>query len=266
MNYYLGLDLGTNSVGFGGLSINQNEEFDAIIDVGTRIFQEGVEAKTGTPKNQKRRLMRGARKSLRRRHERRGALLKLLSEAGLLPAGLEGKDADAGVWNTVGNPWELRAKALDEKLSPQELSRVLLHLCKRRGFKSNRKSAANDEGRVLEAISNLQEKISAEQCRTLGEYLSKQQVRRNRAWLFDKKLPELFTNRQMYEDEFDLIWGKQRAFHSQVLTTELKVKVFKAIFFQRPLAASSHLIGACTFEPHRKRSPICYLVAQRVRL
>ena len=43
------------------------------------------------------------------------------------------------------NPYELRIKALDEKLEPYELGRVLFNLSVRRGFKSNRKDGSQEE-------------------------------------------------------------------------------------------------------------------------
>ena len=43
------------------------------------------------------------------------------------------------------NPYELRIKALDDKLTPFELGRVLFNLSVRRGFKSNRKDGTREE-------------------------------------------------------------------------------------------------------------------------
>jgi CRISPR-associated endonuclease Csn1 len=49
------------------------------------------------------------------------------------------------------NPYELRAKAVSSvKLAPFEMGRVFLHLAKRRGFLSNRKTdATGKEGEGL---------------------------------------------------------------------------------------------------------------------
>jgi CRISPR/Cas system Type II protein with McrA/HNH and RuvC-like nuclease domain len=76
----------------------------------------------------------------------------------------------------IESPYSLRAKALDHKLELFELGRVLYHLCQKRGFLSNRKSAPKDEdskkGVVKTSISNLEKDIAESGSRTLGEYLA----------------------------------------------------------------------------------------------
>jgi hypothetical protein len=42
------------------------------------------------------------------------------------------------------NPYELRAKGLDQPLKPEEFARALFHINQRRGFKSNRKTDKKD--------------------------------------------------------------------------------------------------------------------------
>ena len=42
------------------------------------------------------------------------------------------------------DPYELRVKALDQILQPEELGRVIFHLGVRRGFKSNRKDVQEE--------------------------------------------------------------------------------------------------------------------------
>ncbi len=53
----LGLDLGTNSIGWCLLNLG-NESEPEVIDAGVRIFEEVVEPKTKAPKNEKRRMSR----------------------------------------------------------------------------------------------------------------------------------------------------------------------------------------------------------------
>mgnify|MGYP001466652327 FL=1 len=71
MSRILGLDLGTNSIGWALL--DDEEQF--IIDSGVRIFQEGVNdmntAKEES-KNAQRRIHRLTRRQLKRRKQRRG--------------------------------------------------------------------------------------------------------------------------------------------------------------------------------------------------
>ena len=63
----LGLDLGTNSIGWALIRNDGDNRPVEIVRTGVRVFQEAVEAKTRTPKNFQRRTARSARKILARR-------------------------------------------------------------------------------------------------------------------------------------------------------------------------------------------------------
>ena len=136
----LGVDLGTNSIGWALLDIEENK----IIAAGSRIFESSVkrEKKGETPKNKKRRVSRLARRQHDRRSRRKKRLKKILLQAGLLPQqhNIEYKTI---MYET--DPYLLRKKALDEKLESYELGKVFYHLIQRRGFKSNSKVNNNDD-------------------------------------------------------------------------------------------------------------------------
>ena len=68
-SYVLGLDLGTNSLGW--VIVDNLNNPKGIKDLGVRIFQEAVEAKTRTPKNHARRAARLARRVIQRRRRRK---------------------------------------------------------------------------------------------------------------------------------------------------------------------------------------------------
>lgn len=250
----LGLDLGTNSIGWALVRFDENQQPFELIDCGVRIFQEAVEAKTRAPKNLARRKARGARKLVARRRMRREALAKLLSDNGMLDPKLFFEWNEQAV-NDLGDPYSLRMRGLDEKLSLVEFGRVLMQLCKHRGFQSNRKSKGDDDGVVKKSISELYQKMKQKGVRTLGEYLVAEPTKRGR-----------YTHREMYKDEFEQLWAAQATHHSSTLTATLKVKIHNTIFFQRPLKLQKHLIGKCPFEPDRKRAPRALLEAQRARL
>ncbi len=74
----LGLDLGTNSIGWALLE-EQQGELRGIIDLGSRIFTKAVEEKTPTPKNIKRRDARLARRVIQRRSRRKQRMLNFLT-------------------------------------------------------------------------------------------------------------------------------------------------------------------------------------------
>ena len=140
MEYRLGLDLGTNSIGWAVYSLDNEKEPQNLIDLGVRIFPDGRDPKTKEPLAVARRIARGQRKSIYRRKIRRRAAFRLLQSQGLLP-----KDKDEARKLKLLNPYLLRIKALDEKLEPYELGRALFNLAVRRGFISNRKDAENAE-------------------------------------------------------------------------------------------------------------------------
>ena len=59
-------------------------------------------------------------------------------------------------------------------MSAEETARIMIHLAQRRGFKSNRKSAAeNDEesGNILAAVKNNHERMAEANYRTVGEMM-----------------------------------------------------------------------------------------------
>jgi CRISPR-associated endonuclease Csn1 len=253
-NFTLGLDLGTNSIGWAIIGHDDNQEPSELVACGTRIFQEAVDAKTKTPKNKARRDARSARKLVSRRKMRRATLLNLLISKDFLPTD-ESDRQKIFTDNKSFDPYQLRKKALDEKLTSYELGRVLYHLCQRRGFQSNRKAASKEDGDVKKAIIYIRQEMIDSKSRTLGEYLANQPIKRNR-----------YTDRLMYQEEFEKIWQEQQKHCPELLSQAFKVAVHNAIFFQRPLKLQKNLIGKCTFEPTRKRASRALLEYQRFRM
>ncbi|MBU1920314.1 type II CRISPR RNA-guided endonuclease Cas9, partial [bacterium] len=145
-------------------------------------------------------------------------------------------------------------------LSLFEFGRVLYHLNKRRGFKSNRKADSQDKDEKKLSDYKLQmkaldEEIKSTGCRTLGEYLFTMLKKR-----------KLHTTRQMYVDEFSLLWDKQASYDSSSYTEAKRAKIFKCLFHQRPLKVQKHLVGKCTLEPSRSRAAKSLLAVQRFRI
>ena len=262
--YTLGLDLGSNSAGWAMIA-HQGETFPngKFILMGVRIFPEGVgKGTTGgeMPRGQDRRIARGQRRMHYRRRQRRRHLATILRQAGLLPA-----DSAACKELLKVNPYSLRAKGLDAALEPYEFGRTLMHLCQRRGFKSNRKTEKKaDDGKVAKATAALQAEIDKAGCRTLGEYFFRQVSSFGHADPKSRRTRGQYTLRSMYEHEFELLWSAQAKRLS--LTDELKASVHEAIFFQRPLRYDPATIGDCELEPGEKRCPRAHWLAQQFRL
>jgi len=292
----LGLDIGPNSIGWALLSAAPDEEGrlvpQGILGLGVRIFEAGtegdIEKGRDVSRAQARREARLQRRQAWRRARRLHSVFTLLQRADLLPqpAALNPDEPQArhqilaaldrellARWGartaTLGNvgpvphlvPYLLRARALDEPLEPYELGRALYHLAQRRGFQSNRKAARNDkeEGKVLQGIGDLEKAIQAAGSRTLGEYFATLDPR-------EQRIRGRWTSRRMYEEEFEQIWAAQRPYYPDLLTDDLKRKLRRALFHQRPLKLQSHRIGGCELEPRRRRAPWALLGAQRLRL
>jgi len=285
----LGLDIGSNSIGWALLESNENAP-SKIIDLGSRIFTKAVEDKTPTPKNVKRRDSRLARRVIQRRARRKSRMLNYLVKLKLLPQELAGHTQPEIILNELGDPYQLRKKSLDSPLKPHELGRIFLHLVQRRGFLSNRKTLLGDMADdpdvldVLESlegdednstdrakeetafkkdISELRKYIEDTKSRTLGEYLAgldQHTSKRNRT----HDGGHLRTDRKMYFDELNKIWEVQESFHDQ-LTSEVKEQIDQIIFYQRPLKLRSDRIGKCSLEPTRKRARMGRLEFQKSR-
>src|SRR6202012_1722800 len=89
MNKTLGLDLGTNSIGWAIRDIGESE--NQIIDKGVLTFEKGVgEGKSGEfPLVQKRTESRAKRRNYQAEKYRKWSLLQLLIEKGMCPLTIE---------------------------------------------------------------------------------------------------------------------------------------------------------------------------------
>lgn len=287
----LGLDLGTNSIGWALIEDNQNK----ILGLGTRIFPMGVEnlgegEGREISKNASRTGARGVRRQFFRRRLRKQILLKALSENKMCP--LEASDFQEwkrnkrfpieklATWFAL-NPYELRQKALIEKLSLEEIGRIFYHLIQRRGFLSNSRKGGSDDGTIFKGnpkegkigITETQKNIED---KTLGAYLFEIYPKENQPFQDGlERIRNRYTTRKMYVDEFELIWNKQAQFHAE-LTNELKTlfggrkldgyKEDGILFHQRPLRSQKHLVGNCSFEPTKTKCPISAIPFEQFRV
>lgn len=288
----LGIDLGTNSIGWALIDY-ENSEPKGIAGIGVRVFEAGVTGDIQSGRDESRNKARREKRMQRRQFDRRARRLanvaRLLQYTGLLPAGdfsskqtlhdmLMQLDRDlyrrhaATVSDNVKLnrtfphvlPYWLRARALDHRLETDELGRAFYHLAQRRGFLSNRKATGKKEseeerGAVKKGIADLEHKMEETGARTLGEFFAG--IDPN-----EERIRTRWTARKMYEHEFESIWAAQSAHHPDKLTEAFKRKLHKAIFKQRPLKKKKNLIGKCELEPGQRRAPWASLEAQRFRL
>src|SRR5690606_13180630 len=168
---------------------------------------------------------------------RRGDLMATLVRHGLMPEDeVERKALEAL------DPYELRARALDEALPPHHFGRALFHLHQRRGFRSNRRTERGEKesGKIKEAARALEHAIEKNGCRTLGEYLASLHSRREgvRARLRGegaKAAYDLYPTRQMVEHEFETLWERQIALGAQPACSEARWEIRSILFRQREL-------------------------------
>lgn len=271
MEKILGLDLGTNSIGWAIVQRNEDETYE-LLDKGVNVFQSGVAmGKSGEkPMVEDRTNARALRRTYFRRRLRKIELLKVLVEYKMCPY-LSPKDLsdwkhfkkypmyeDFLEWQKTDdidgkNPYYDRYVCLTKKLdlavkvNRYQLGRALYHLAQRRGFLSNRKETTKESDGVVKAgIKSLSEAINEADCKYLGEFFYK---------LYEKgeKIRGTYTHRtDHYKAEFDAICQKQE------LTSDLKAKLERAIFYQRPLKSQKGQVGKCTFEKSKPRCPISH--------
>lgn len=285
----LGLDLGTNSIGWALIDDVNN----AILGMGSRIFPEGVtdlgQGDREISKNAGRTDARGVRRQFFRRRLRKKILLRELAKHNMCPL----TPADIEQWKNdkkfpeeklrdwfALNPYQLRTDALEKELSLHEIGRIFYHLIQRRGFQSNSRSAGEETGAIFEGkegkIGIVQTQESIAKSRTLGTYLNSIVPKEIEPFKNEaKRVRNRYTTRKMYIDEFEEIWAQQSKFHKE-LTPELKTLFggrkkdgFDSdgvLFHQRPLRSQKHLVGKCTFEPSKTKCPISAIPMDKFRV
>lgn len=302
VSYRMGLDVGTNSLGWSVLELNEAGEPCAVRDAGTRIFNDGRVEKSKATLKADRRAARSARRRHDRYIQRRDFLLDELTEAGLFPESLEERHK-----LQKRDPLQLRAKALTEKLEQHEIGRALFHLNQRRGFKSNRKDRSKEttsgkvsnsvtallremglmeKGYSAEAFNDLskedkkaakeeerQQKIDAfkklrqQNTVTFGSFLWQRRERglpTRARQNSDSKLYDVYPTRDMLEHEFNAIWTAQAKRHPQLLTAQRREQIRTVIFTQRLLKPQK--VGKCVYLRGEDRTFRAMPTFQRYRI
>lgn len=267
MRYRLGLDLGTNSIGWCAIKLDEAGTLFGILDAGVRILTPNEEAgrdpksKVSLAANR-----RGARATRRRRDRflrRQKRLMELLVQAELMPADEVERKALEQL-----DPYWLRAAALDRRLEPHELGRALFHLNQRRGFKSNRIAEDGDgeESALKAGITALHQALERSNARTLGELLARRhrrdrqgrRLRDGQHWTKPEavrfrpqaagrqNLYDFYPSRDLVEAELDCIWAAQQHYHP-ALTDQFLDRLRRVIIGQREL--KKPIVGRCTLRP-----------------
>lgn len=247
-SYRLGLDLGSNSIGWFMIWLNEAGEPCGLGPGGVRVFPDGRDPQSKGSNAEARRTARGMRRRRDRYLKRRNRLMERLVHHGLMPEDELDRKALAAL-----DPYKLRAKGLDRVLPLHRVGRALFHMDQRRGFKSNRKTdgGESDAGVVKDAVSRLEVEIESTGARTLGEFLWRRHrnsigVRARNTGTSAKPSYDFYPSRKMMEEEFDKFWEAQARHHPQ-MTEEARLEIRDAIFFQRSLRAQP--AGKCSLDP-----------------
>lgn len=275
LRYRLALDLGSTSLGWAMIRLNAENQPCAVIKAGVRIFSDGRNPKDGSSLAVTRRDARSMRRRRDRLLKRKARMVRTLVEHHFFSS----DQAQRKVLVTL-NPYTLRAKGLDEALTPEEFGRALFHINQRRGFKSNRKTDKrdNDSGALKTAISKLRDSLKTENCRTVGEWLHKRDAadltvraryRQTKVIKDDGKTRvdksyDLYIDRAMISDEFDAIWRKQAELNPALFTEVARADLKDVLLHQRPLKPVKP--GRCTFMPEEERAPLALPSTQRFRM
>ena len=283
MKRILGIDTGTNSLGWAVVDKNETGEY-SLVRKGSLIFQEGVKIEKGieSSKASERTEHKSSRKHYFRRRLRKIEVLKVLIKYGLCPTLSEEAlhlwhvkkqyplDEAFLSWQRTDekfgrNPYYYRHVCLHEKLDLSEeseryvLGRAMYHLAQRRGFLSNRIDQSDDKesGKVKESISELSDEMQKAGCEFLGDYFYK---------LYNEKgvtvrIRNRYTDREEhYKKEFYEICNVQGLDAEQIHDFE------RALYFQRPLKSQRQGVGRCTMEPSRPRCADSHPAYERFRM
>lgn len=240
----LGLDIGTTSIGWCLIEASESEAINngTIKGIGVRLIPEGDDVKAfekgkSESKAAARRGFRSMRRNLQRYKVRRASLQRQLQAHGMLP------DAKLLRELTATELYGLRAKAVTEPVSLEELGRIILHINQRRGFRSSRKAGGSEEEKATDYKQKIKDLEAAMDGRTPGQYFF-EQLAANQHYQVRNQV----VQRRAIQQEFDRIWQTQQQFHA-ALSPDLYEKLGKRIlFYQRPLRSATHLIGKCRYE------------------
>ena len=257
----LGLDLGTNSIGWALYRLDGDGEPVELIDGGVMIHQDGRNPQKRRASNAaERRAKRGMRRNRDRMLRRRRRVAHLLHDLNLLP---ENEDERAALRNL--DPMRLRAEALDRPLAPHELGRALLSFADRRGFKSNRKADGGEDGKIRQDVDELSRRMMQSGVRTLGEYLWR---RRAKGKTIRARLGNgLYPDRAMVADELNEIRKAQAPHHPQITDYDWaddENGIIPTLLYQRELRPVER--GFCTLIPSERRAYKAYPVFQEFRI
>lgn len=264
----LSFDIGVTSIGWAFV------EGEELKDCGVRIFTKAENPKNGDSLAAPRREARSTRRRLARRKARLNTIKRLLcKEFGLNLSDYLANDGELPkayeTTKDTKSPYELRTLALEQKLEPKELARVILHIAKHRGYgnKHAKTGSDKDSGKVLSAIKVNEATMNAKRYKSVGEYLYKEFYQKER---YEKKgntptkeFKNVRNKGENYEHcvaqeqvraELELIFQKQKDFGA-TFSENFESQILETAFYQRDLKGFADKVGECVFYRDENRAP-----------
>lgn len=171
-------------------------------------FEKGKSVSSTALRNQK----HGMRINLQRYKQRRKHLIDLLLKTGFISKDtLLYEDGN----NTTFETYRLRTKAATEEITLEQLSRVLLMINKKRGYKSNRKADKQEDGQLIDGMSIAR--------RLYDEHLTPGQLVYEIIQQGKRYIPTFYQSD--LRAEFNAIWDFQAQFYPGILDDEMRNKV-----------------------------------------
>lgn len=253
MKTILGLDLGTNSIGWALIEVDENNIPIRIIAMGSRIiplssddrdqFQKGQ----SITKNQDRTKSRTQRKGYDRKQLKKSDLKKILKKMNILPT-------EELLNLPMLDLWKLRNDAVNphENISPEQLGRILYMLNQKRGYKSARSEANTDKKDTdyVQAVKGRYAQLK-DRSQTIGQYFYEALSNAKTNNIYFRVKEEVYP-REAYLEEFDTIINVQKEKHDFLTDEVINRLRDEIIYFQRKLKSQKGLVSICEFEGFEK--------------
>lgn len=258
MNYTFGFNLGISNIGWAVYDSNTSN----LIKLGVHTFDPAEHPKDGKSLALPRREARGQRRRIRRRAYRMKSIKNYLVKSGFITHGaMELLYSNPCKGMDQYNVYELRTKALDELLSNHDLVKVLVHLAKHRGFKSNRKGEDKDKDgqKMKQAMRENHEILMS--YRSVGEMFYKDEKFSDRKRNFTGDYRCMILRSDL-EAEALLILKTQAGLGNNLISPEFIDRYITMFNWQKSFDWNNNIInmvGKCQFEPKELRAPkACY--------
>lgn len=258
MKNILGLDLGTNSIGWALIEIDENGILVRIIAMGSRIiplssndrdeFQRGL----SITKNQNRTITRTQRKGydrkqLKKSNDFKYSLKKILNKYKIYPS-------EELLKLPMLDLWKLRSDSANpnENISAEQLGRILYMLNQKRGYKSAR-SEANADKKDTDYVQEVKGRYAQlkDRNQTIGQYFYEELYNANTNNSYFRIKEEVYP-REAYIEEFDAIMNSQKEKHEFLTEEVINQLRNEIIYYQRKLKSQKGLVSICEFEGFEK--------------